>query len=153
MRNARPPFRIAALMTAVTLVTACASADDKAAEDSAAAAAAAAAAAPPPPESFTLASKDGSWSGDITPGGIVYRQRGRDSLVFEFKAPNVTGGIQEYESLMMAQDTVRITISLANATCTDNSGASYTHLAQLWVTGKQRGRQISEEKQGCANRK
>lgn len=149
MRYGKSFFRLAALMTAMSVI-ACAG-GEKAAEtpDSAAAAAA----APPPAESFALASEDGSWSGEITPAGIVYRAKGRDSLVFEYKAPAISGAISEYESLTTAKDTARITINLAMTKCTDKSGAEYTHMAQVWLSGKQGGRELNTNVKGCANKK
>ena len=151
MRYGKSFFRVAASMTAITLIAACAG-GEKAAEtpDSAAAAAAA---APPPPESFTLASDDGSWSGEIGPTGIVYRAKGKDSLAFEYKAPTVNGATSEYEALMTTKDTVRITIMLAMTKCTDKAGAEYTHMAQVWLTGRQSGRELNTQTKGCANRK
>ena len=149
MRYGKSFFRVAAFMAAMTLI-ACAG-GEKAAEtpDSAAAAAA----APPPAESFTLASDDGSWSADITPASIVYRAKGRDSLVFDYKAPTVNGAISEYESLMTAKDTARISISLAMTKCTVKAGTEYTHMANLWLTGKQGGRELNTQTKGCANKK
>lgn len=143
-----PSFKVLALLTAVTLLGACAK---EAAEmpDSATAAAA----APPPPESFTLAAKDGSWSGEITPSGITYTAKGKDPLTFEYKAPTVNGAISDYESLMTAKDTIRIAISLAMTSCTDQAGAAYTHMAQVWLTGRQGGRDLNTQTQGCANKK
>ena len=144
-------IRMAAGLAAVILLAACAGGGEK--KETPDSAAAAAAAPPPAPESFTLASQDGSWSADISPAGIVYRAKGRDSLVFDYKAPNVNGGISEYESLMTAKDTARISISLAMTKCTDKSGAEYTHMAQVWVTGKQAGRTLSVDTKGCAKKK
>jgi uncharacterized membrane protein len=146
-----PSLRLAAVLTAVTVLAACAGGGEK--KETPDSAAAAAAAAPPPPESFTLKAEDGSWSGDISPAGIVYRPKGRDSLVFEFKAPSVNGAISEYEQLMTGKDTVRISISLAMTKCTDKSGAEYTHMAQVWLTGKQNGKSINTETKGCASKK
>jgi uncharacterized membrane protein len=150
MRYGKSFVRVAAFMSAMTVI-ACAG-GEKAAEtpDSAAAAAAA---APPPPESFTLMADDGSWSGDIAPTGIVYRPKGRDSLAFEFKAPTVNGATSEYEALMTTKDTVRITIMLAMTKCTDKAGAEYTHMAQVWLTGKQGGRELNTQTKGCAIKK
>jgi uncharacterized membrane protein len=149
MRYGKSSFRMAAFMTAMIAI-ACAG-GEKAADmpDSAAAAAA----APPPVESFTLASEDGSWSADITPTAIVYRAKGRDSLVFDYKAPTVNGAINEYESLMTAKDTARISISLAMTKCTDKAGTEYTHMANVWLTGKQGGRELNTAVKGCANKK
>src|SRR5688572_15603266 len=150
MRYGKSFFNVAAFMTAMTVI-ACAG-GEKAAEtpDSAAAAAAA---APPPPESFTIMADDGSWSGDIAPTGIVYRPKGRDSLAFEFKPPTVNGATSEYEALMTTKDTVRITIMLAMTKCTDKAGAEYTHMAQVWLTGKQGGRELNTQTKGCASKK
>jgi len=144
-------IRMAAGLAAVMLLAACAGGGEK--KETPDSAAAAAAAPPPAPESFTLASEDGSWSGDITPAGIVYKAKGRDSLVFDYKAPNLNGGITEYESLMTTKDTARISITLAMTKCTDKDGAEYTHIAQLWLTGKQGGRQLNTQTKGCANKK
>jgi hypothetical protein len=142
-------FRIAAFLAAVTVV-ACASGEKTETPDSAAAAAAAPA---PAVESFALAAEDGSWTGDITPMGIVYRPKNRDSLAFEFKPPTVNGAISDYESLMTGKDTIRISISLAMTKCTDKAGAEYTHMAQVWLTGKQGGREVNTQTKGCANKK
>ncbi len=144
-------FRMAAILAAVTLLAACAGGGEK--KETPDSAAAAAAAPPPAPESFTLASEDGSWSGEISPAGIVYRPKGRDSLVFAFKAPTINGAISEYDALMTTKDTVRISISLAMTKCTDKAGAEYTHMAQVWLTGKQGGRQLNTQTKGCANKK
>jgi hypothetical protein len=149
MRNARTSFRIAAFLAAVTIL-ACASGEETEMPDSAAAAAAA---SPPPPESFTLAAEDGSWTGDIGPSGIVYRPRNRDSLVFDFKPPTVNGAIADYDALMTGKDTIRISISLATTRCTDKAGTEYTHMAQVWLTGRQGGRELNTQTKGCANKK
>ena len=127
MRYARASFRLAAFLSAVILV-ACATNEQADTPDTAATAAAA---APPPAESFTLVADDGSWSGDITPAGIVFRHKRNDSLMFDYKSPTVNGAISDFESLMTGQDTVRITISLAMTRCTDKAGKEYTHLAQV----------------------
>ena len=145
MRYARPCFRIAAFLSAVTLL-ACAGGEKA---DTAADSAAAAAAAPPPaPESFTLVANDGAWSGDITPGGIVFRHKKNDSLMFDFKPPTVNGAISDYESLMTGKDTVRISVSLAMTNCTDKAGKQYTHLAQVYLTGD-----VTLTSSGCAVKK
>jgi uncharacterized membrane protein len=141
---------MAALVMAAALLTACAGGEKAETTDSAAAAAAQ---APPPAESFTLAADDGSWTADISPTGIVYRPRNRDSLTFEYKAPTVNGAISDYESLMTGKDTVRISISLAMTKCTDKAGAEYTHMAQVWLTGRQGGRDVNTQTKGCANKK
>jgi uncharacterized membrane protein len=146
--HARTLFRFAAFLTAVT-VLACAGGEKAETPDSAASAAAA---APPPPESFTLVASDGSWSGDISPAGIVYRPRRGDSLVFAFKAPNVNGAISEYDVLMTAKDTIRISLTLAMTPCTA-SGSQHSHQAQLWLTGKQGGRELNTQTSGCASKK
>jgi hypothetical protein len=148
MRHARASFRIAAFLTAVT-VLACAGGEKDA---STADTAAAAAPAPPPAESFTMVADDGSWTADITPGGIVYRPKNRDSLMFDYKAPTVTGAISEYDVLMTTKDTVRITINLAMTPCTAG-GTQHTHLAQLWLSGKSNGRPVNTQTKGCASRK
>jgi hypothetical protein len=145
-------FRMAAGLAAVTLLAACAGGGEK--KETPDSAATAAAAAPPAPESFTMAAEDGSWSGDISPSGIVYRPKGRDSLTFEFKPPTVNGAINEYESLMMGgKDTIRISIALAMTNCTDKAGGQYTHMAQVWLTGKQSGKTVNTETKGCAKKK
>lgn len=148
MRHARTRFRFAAFLTAVT-VLACAGGEKAETPDSAATAAAA---APPPPESFTLVADDGAWSGDITPARIVYRPRNRDSLVFDFKAPTVNGAISDYEVLMTAKDTIRLSLTLAMTPCTAG-GTQYTHQAVLWLTGRQGGRELNTQTRGCASRK
>ena len=150
MRYARTSFSIAAMISAVTFLSACAGGEKAETPDSAAAAAAA---APPPPESFAMAAEDGSWTGDITPAGIVFRQKGKDSLMFDFKPPQVNGAIADYESLMTGNDTIRISISLATTKCTDKAGAEYTHMAQVWLTGRQRGKDLNTQTKGCANKK
>lgn len=137
-------FRIAALLTAVTALAACAAKEEAATPDSAATAAA----APPPAESFTLAAEDGAWSGEITPAGIVFRHKRNDSLVFEYKPPNVNGAISDYESLITGTDTVRFTASLAMTPCTDKAGKQYTHKAQVYLTGD-----VKLESSGCAIKK
>ena len=144
MRYGKTFFRVSAFMTAMTVI-ACAG-GEKAAEtpDSAAAAAAAA----PPAESFTMTADDGSWSGDITPAGIVFRHKKNDSLVFDYKAPTVQGALVDYESLMTGKDTVRITVSLAMTSCKDKAGKEYTHLAQVYLTGD-----VTLNSRGCANKK
>lgn len=144
MRHARTSFRLAAFLTAVT-VLACAGGEAGESPDSAASAAAA---APPPPESFSLVANDGSWSGDITPSGIVFRHRRNDSLMFDYKPPTVNGALSDYESLLTAEDTVRISISLAMTNCTDKAGQTYTHLAQVYLTGD-----VQLQSSGCANKK
>jgi uncharacterized membrane protein len=144
MRHARASFRFAAFLTAVT-VLACAGGEKAEPTDSAATAAAA---APPPPESFTMVANDGSWSGDITPAGIVFRHKKNDSLMFDYKAPTVSGAISEYESLMTGKDTVRISISLAMSNCTDKAGKTYTHIAQVYLTGD-----VTLDSRGCASKK
>lgn len=138
-------FRVAALLTAVTALAACAPKEEAAMPDSAAAAAAA---APPPAESFTLAAEDGAWSGDITPGGIVFRHKRNDSLMFDYKPPVMSGAISDYESLMMGKDTVRLTVSLAMTKCTDKAGKEYTHMAQVYLTGD-----VQLTSKGCASKK
>jgi hypothetical protein len=144
MRYARASFRIAAFLTAVT-VLACAGGEKTETADSAAAAAAA---PPPPPESFAMAAEDGSWTGDITPAGIVFRHKRNDSLMFDYKAPTVNGAIADFESLMTGKDTVRISISLALTKCTDKAGKEYTHIAMVYLTGD-----VSMQSRGCANKK
>jgi uncharacterized membrane protein len=148
MRHARASFRFAAFLTAVT-VLACAGGEKAETPDSAASAAAA---APPPPESFTMVGNDGSWTGEIAPAGIVYRPRKGDSLMFDFKAPTVNGAISEYDVLMTGKDTMRISITLAMTPCTAG-GTQYTHLANLWLTGKHSGRELNTQTKGCASKK
>ena len=148
MRNG-PAFRIAAFLAAVTVIAACAP-KEEAAPDSAAAAAAA---APPPAESFTLMAKDGAWSGDITPAGVVFRHRANDSLTFPFTAPTVNGSINEYSFLVTGTDTARLTVTTTGVACTDSKGVAHTHIAQVWLTGKAGGRTLSLESQGCATKK
>jgi uncharacterized membrane protein len=144
-------IRMAAGLAAVILLAACAGGGEK--KETPDSAAAAAAAAPPAPESFTMTAQDGSWTADITPAGIVYRAKGHDSLTFAFKPPAVNGAINEYESLMMGgKDTVRISISLAMTNCTDKAGGQYTHMAQVWLTGKQAGRTLNVDTKGCAKK-
>jgi uncharacterized membrane protein len=149
MRHARASFRIAAFLTAVTAL-ACAGGEKNA--STADTSASAAAAAPPPAESFSMVADDGSWTGDITPSGIVYRPKGRDSLMFDYKAPTVNGAISEYDVLMTGKDTMRISITMAMTPCTAG-GTQYTHLANLWLTGKHSGRELNTQTKGCANKK
>lgn len=137
------------LLTALAVVSVLAACGGEAAPNADSAAAAAAAAAPPPaPDSYTLMAEDGSWSGDITPAGVVFRLKRNDSLMFDFKAPTVNGAVSEYDMLMTGKDTVRLAISMAMTTCTDKQGNSYTHMAQVWLTGD---RTLTSK--GCANRK
>lgn len=145
MRHARVSFRIAAFLTAAT-VLACAG-GEKAAE-TADSSASAAAAAPPPAESFTMVAQDGAWSGDITPAGIVFRHKRNDSLMFEYKPPQVNGAINDFESLMMGKDTVRFTATIAPTPCTDKDGKTYTHIAQVYLTGD-----VKLDSRGCAAKK
>lgn len=147
MRNG-PAFKIAAFLTAVTVIAACAPAEE-AMPDSAAAAAAAA----PPVESFTLMAKDGKWSGDISPTGVVFRHRANDSLTFPFTAPTQNGSINEYSFLVTDQDTVRLTVTTTMVSCSDDKGASHSHIAQVWLSGRSKGRDLSLEAQGCADKK
>jgi uncharacterized membrane protein len=149
MRHARASFRIAAFLTAVT-VLACAGGDKNA--STADTTASAAAAAPPPPESFAMVADDGSWTGDIAPTGIVYRPKNRDSLMFDYKAPTVNGAISEYDVLMTGKDTMRISITLATTPCTAG-GTQYTHLASLYLSGKHNGRDLNTQTKGCASKK
>ena len=95
-----------------------------------------------------LVANDGSWSGDITPTGIVFRHRRNDSLMFDFKPPTVNGAISDYESLMMGKDTVRISVSLAMTKCTDKAGKEYAYLAQVFLTGD-----VTLTSSGCADKK
>ena len=143
MRHARASFRIAAFLTAVT-VLACAGGEKAETADSAAAAAA----APPPAESFTMMSTDGTWSGDITPTGIVFRHKKNDSLMFDYKPPTVNGAINDFESLMMGKDTVRFTATIAPTPCTDKSGKTYAYIAQVYLTGD-----VKLDSKGCAEKK
>lgn len=108
---------------------------------------------PGQPQSLVLVGDDGSWSGSISPAGIVFRRGARDSLVFEYKPPTVNGAISDYESLTTGKDTVRISISLAMTKCTDKAGKEYTHMAQVWLTGKQGGRELNTQTNGCANKR
>lgn len=137
-------FSVTAVLAAVTTLAACAAKEEAATPDSAAAAAA----APPPVESFTLAAEDGAWSGDITPAGVVFRHKRNDSLMFDFKAPTVTGAINDYDLLMTGKDTVRLTVSLAMTTCTDKAGKQYTHIAMVYLTGD-----VQMQSKGCAIKK
>lgn len=149
MRHARASFRIAAFLTAVTVLACAGGEKDAGMADTSASAAAA---APPPPESFSMVANDGSWTGDITPSGIVYRPRTGDSLMFAFKPPTVNGAISEYDALMTGTDTIRLTINLAMTPCTAG-GTQHTHLAQIWLSGKQKGRQLNTDSKGCASKK
>ena len=141
-------LRIVAFVTATAIAAACASgADTGATADSAAAAPAPA----PAPQSFSLMADDASWSVEISPSNIIYlRHRGArsDSLVFDYKAPDDTGALQNYDVLRTSPDTTRIAIALARTSCTDQSGNTYTHKAQVWLTGK-----TQAEGTGCANKK
>jgi hypothetical protein len=144
MRINRPAFRVLAFLTTVAVVGACGAAEE--APDTEAAPAEAA--APPTPDSYTLVAKNGAWSADITPAAIVFRHRRNDSLVFEFKEPTVDGAINQYETLNMGQDTVRLTVSMAMTPCTDSKGTTNTHLAHVWLTGD-----VQLDAQGCASKK
>jgi predicted small lipoprotein YifL len=148
MRNVHSSLKVLTALAVMAAFTACGGAGETAENPDSAAAAAAAAAAPPPAESFTLMAEDGSWSGDITPAGIVFRHKRNDSLMFEFKPPMTNGAISDYDILMTAKDTVRLTISMAMTACTDKQGNSYTHMAQVWLSGD-----VKLESKGCAIRK
>ena len=150
MRYVTSSLRVLALLPAVMVFGACGGGEPAETVDSAAMAAAAAAAAPTP-DSFTLMSSDGSWSGDISPANIVFRQKKgakMDSLVFDFREPKLSGAISDYESLLTAKDTVRISITLAMSACTDKAGTQYTHIAQIWLSGD-----VELQSKGCASRK
>ena len=149
MRHARASFRIAAFLTAVTVLACAGGEKDASTADTAASAAAA---APPPPESFTMVANDGSWTADITPSGIVYRPKTGDSLSFPYKAPTVNGAISEYDALKTDTDTIRLTVNLAMTPCTAG-GTQHTHLAQIWLSGKQKGRTLNTDSKGCASKK
>jgi hypothetical protein len=146
MRNAHSTLRFVALVTAVVGAAACGGETAQTADS--------AAAAPPPapaPESFALVGEDGSWSVDITPANIVWRQKKgarTDSVVFDYKAPSVNGAFYEYESLRLANDTTRISINLAMVKCNDKAGAEYTHKAQVWLTGG-----VTATVAGCGTKK
>jgi hypothetical protein len=148
MRTPHSTLRLLALTAAVMMAASCGggAAADKAADS--------AAAAPPPapaPEAFTLVGDDGSWTADISPTAIVWRQKKgarTDSIVFDYKAPSVNGALSEYESLRAAEDTNRISITMAMTRCTDKAGAEYTHKAQVYITGKR-----AATGTGCANKK
>lgn len=147
MRHVTSTLRLVALLAAGTFAVACGGGEAQTSDS-------AATAAPPPPaapESFTLEAKDGSWSAEINPQNIVWiRHRGSrsDSVVFDFKEPSVNGAISEYEVLRTSPDTTRISIALAMTSCTDDSGNTYTHQAQVWLTGK-----TQAEGAGCAKKK
>jgi hypothetical protein len=145
MRYARTSFTVAALITAVTTLSAWAGGEKTETPDSAAAAAAA---PPPAAESFALAAEDGSWTGDITPGGIVFRHKKNDSLVFPANAYSGSPSLREYSSVFAGADTVRITMTMALTKCTDKAGKEYTHLVQVWLTGD-----VKLESKGCASQK
>lgn len=144
MRYARTAFSVAALLIAATTLS-CAGGEKTETPDSAAAAVAA---APPPPESFTLAAEDGSWTGDITSTGIVFRHKKNDSLMFPATAYTGSSSLREYSSVMAGADTVRITMTMALTKCTDKAGKEYTHLVQVWLTGD-----VKLESKGCAIQK
>ena len=146
MRYGNSILRLAAALTAVSVLAACAGGAEK--TETPDSAAAAAAAAPPPAESFALASDDGSWSGDISPSGVVFRHKKNDSLIFDYKAPTVTGALSDYDLLMTGKDTVRLTVSLAMTKCTDKAGKEYTHIAQIYLTGD-----VQMQSRGCATKK
>ena len=122
---------LVALAVAGSIAAGCASGADTAATADSAAAAPAPAAAP---QQFSLMAEDASWQAEITPTNIVFiRFRGTraDSLLFDYKAPDDTGALQNYEVLRTSPDTTRIAISLARTPCTDKSGNTYTHMAQV----------------------
>jgi len=147
MRNVKPLRSLATfglVLSAATLF-ACGGGTEKAvpATDSAAAAL-----APPPAESFALVATDGSWMVDITPANIVWQKTkgaNRDTIEFDFKAPDVKGALIDYTSIRMAADTHRIDITLAMTPCTDNAKNQYTHKAQVWVD--------QQSYTGCATKK
>jgi len=144
MRYEQSSFRVLALLAAVTVLGACGAKEEAPMTEEAPAAAA----APPTPDSYTVVADDGAWSADVAPSGIVFHRKGKADMTFEFKEPTVNGAISEYESLMMDKDTVRFTLSLAMAKCTDKAGTEYTHLAQLFLTGD-----VTLTAKGCANKK
>jgi uncharacterized membrane protein len=135
MRNVKGPLGLFAVLFVSVSLLACAGGEKTPAADSSAAAATA---PPPEPEMFAVLAKDGSWTVDIAPAGILWKVlKGRkDSIAFDFKAPNVNGAILEYTSVRMAADTHRIDITLSMVPCTDASKNSYTHIAQVWVDQK-----------------
>lgn len=142
-----PTLRFFTVLGAVALFAGCGGSESSPAADSAAAAAP----PPPPAELFTLAGDDASWTAEITAAAIVWRKkRGArtDSVLFDYKPPTINGAFYEFESLRTAEDTTRISISLAMTKCTDKAGAEYTHMAKVWLTGK-----VKDEGTGCANKK
>lgn len=144
MRSLNSTLKLVALLGFVVTLAACGE------KSEATPAADSVAVAPPAPDSYSLVGADGSWSADITPANIVFRRtRGArtDSLVFDFKEPTVNGAISDYTSVMMAQDTNRVDITLAMTKCTDKAGAEYTHRAQIWLNGSE------FSGTGCANKK
>lgn len=87
-----------------------------------------------PVASFVLTGDDGSWTGEITPGGIVFRTGAlRNSIAFDYAAPRDDGVVSRYTSVRMAADTHRIDIALSTAPCGDNEGTTPTHRALVWV--------------------
>jgi uncharacterized membrane protein len=146
MRTVHSTQRFIALLTLTSALAACSGGEEKAADTTTAAP------PPPPAESFMLVANDGSWTVDITPQSIVWRRlrgdRVADSIVFDYKAPSINGAFYEFESLRMAEDTNRISISLAKSPCTGSGGQQYTHRAQVWITGKR-----AAEGGGCGNQK
>ena len=145
MRHARASFRIAAFLTAVTVLACAGGEKDAGTADTSASAAAA---APPPPESFAITADDGSWSADISPSAIVFRQR-NDSVVFPYAPYTGSSALREYSSVMTAgADTVRITVNMAMTSCSDKAGKQYTHQVQLWLTGDKK-----LESRGCGTQK
>ena len=139
MRYAKSPLGIFALLFAVAAtLAACSGADTKAAADSSAAAAVAAAPAPAP-ETYMAVAADGSWSVDITPTAIVWKKgkAGKDSIVFDFKAPTLDGAIATYTSIKTVPDTHRIDITIVPVACKDKAQKEYTHKVQVGVDQKQ----------------
>lgn len=135
MRYVKGPLGLFALLfVAVSLLAACAGGEKAPATDSSAAASAAAA-PPPAPDMFAVMAKDGSWTVDIAPENIVWRRlKGKkDSLVFDFKAPNVDGAMWNYESIRTVPDTHTFAARLVTTPCSDNTKKEYTHMAQIWV--------------------
>ena len=140
MRYAKSPLGIFALLFAVSAtLAACSGADTKARATDSSAAAAVAAAPAPAPETYMAVAADGSWSVDITPTAIVWKKgkAGKDSIVFDFKAPTLDGAIATYTSIKTVPDTHRIDITIVPVACKDKAQKEYTHKVQVGVDQKQ----------------
>ena len=133
MRYVKSPLGLFALVLIAVIVAACGGGEKGAAKTDTSAGTAA---PPPPAAEFTLVAKDGTWSADITSGGVVFHKaKGakKDSVRFEYKTPSVDGAITEFSIIRTAPDTHTFGAKIAMVPCTDNKKQQYTHMAQVWV--------------------